>query len=544
MKGAMILSLSMLLTRILGLLYVIPFQRLVGPSGLALYAYAYVPYSLLVSLSGLGIPGGIAKFISKYNADGEFETSRKIFRIGMLIMILLGFISFFIMWLGAPFIADWAMAGRVDLYNSREDAVMAIRMVSFAMIIIPPMSIFRGFFQGNQDMTPTAISQFIEQVVRIVLIIGGSFLVIRILNGTTQTAVKVSVFAAFVAAVASTWVLYTHWQHKKHRFDALLVSANSFHQQRSTKKLFKELLSYALPFAVLGLSATWFQTIDAMTFNAGMIRAGFDPMLAEELFGIFMTALLKIIMIPVSFSIAFGQPLITEITEKFRVHDADGVRETLTNAVVLTSFITIPAVIGLSMLSNPIFVLLFDSGNAELNAMGGAMFSTGAFIAVVMGLSVITSAIMQGMDRQIKALIFLLGAMAIKLVGNLVLISIFGVHGAILSTILAYAFFLITNYLEIRKMTGIRTRLILKRHVAIFIFTSIMVGSVFLVTRILDLVLDYTTSSGAAALYIIIAGSVGFLVYAGFTIYFDLAKMLFGDRLSFDQLKARLTRKS
>ena len=549
-KGAMILSLSMFVTRLLGLLYVIPFQRLVGPSGLALYAYAYVPYSLLVSLSGLGIPGGIAKFISKYNADGEYDVSRKIFRVGMLVMIFVGFIGFLIMWIGAPTIADWAMARRVDLYNgdlalynSREDVIMAIRMVSFAMIVVPPMSILRGFFQGNQDMIPTAMSQVIEQLVRIVLIIGCSFLVIRILGGTTQMAVKVSVFAAFVAAIASTLVLYNYWKKKKDAFDELLASSRS-HQKRSTPALFKELLSYAIPFAVLGLSATWFQNVDIMTFNAGMIRAGVDPMLAEELLGTFTIALLKVIMIPVSFSIAFGQPLITEITEKIRVRDMDSVHKTLTSSIMLTSFITIPAVIGLFLLSNPIFILLFDSSDADLNAMGGAMFSTGAFIAIVMALSVITSAIMQGMNHQIKALIFLLGAIAIKLVGNLVLIPIFEFHGAVLSTILAYTFFLIMNYLQIRKTTGIQTRLILKQHISILIFAGIMAGAVHLVTSFLDLFLDYTTSTGVAALYVFVAGSVGILVYAGLTIYFDLGRTLFGNRLSFERLKARITGKS
>ena len=543
MKGAMILSLSMFVTRLLGLLYVIPFQQMVGPGGLALYAYAYVPYSLLVTLSTLGIPLGIAKFISKYNADGEYDTSRKIFRVGMLMMIVVGIIGFLVMWLGAPLIADRAMAGRQDLHNTRDDAIMAIRMVSFAVIIVPPMSIFRGFFQGNQDMTPTAVSQFVEQLVRIALIIVFSFLVIHVFNGTAQTAVKVSVFAAFVAAVSSMFILYRYWKKKKHGFDGLLALTRP-HPRRPTKLLFKELLSYALPFAILSLSATWFQMIDTMTFNAGMISAGVDPEVAESLFGIFITALLKIVMIPVSFSIAFGQPLIPEITEKIRMRDAGGVHQTLTSAIMLTSFITIPAVIGLSLLSNPIFVLLFNTRSEEMNLLGGAMFGTGAFIALFMGLNSIISAIIQGVGLQFKSLIFLLIATVIKLVGNVILIPIFEFHGAVFSTILAYAFCLLMNYLEIRKTTGIGTRIILRRHISIFIFTGMMAVSVWLTTKVLDLFLDYTASSGAAALYVVIAGVVGALVYAGLAIYFDLAKLLFGDKLSFDLVKARFSRKT
>jgi len=543
MKGAMVLSLSMFLTRLLGLLYVIPFQRMVGIGGMALYSYAYIPYSLLVTLSTLGIPLGIAKFISKYNADGEYDTSRKIFRVGMLIMIVVGLVGFLIMWIGAPLLADIAMAGEEELYNSRYDAIRAIRMVSFAVVVVPPMSIFRGFFQGNQDMTPTAMSQFVEQLVRVVLIITGSFLVTRVFGGSTQTAVQVSVFSAFVAGVSSMFVLYRYWQKKKHGFDALLALTRP-HPKRPTKTLFKELLSYALPFAVLSLSVTWFQMIDIATFNAGMLRAGVPQDIAEGLFGIFTAGLLKIIMIPVSFSIAFGQPLIPEITEKIRNHDFKGVHKTLTSAIMLTSFITVPAVIGMSLLSNPIFVLLFDSGDLEMNVLGGAMFGTGAFIALFMALNGILSAIIQGIDRQFKALWFLLFAGIIKLIGNLVLIPLFEFQGAVFATILAYAFSLFMNYLEIRKTTGIGTRALLRRHLSIFTFAGMMALVVWLTTRVLDLFIDYTVSSGAAALYVLLAGTVGAVVYGGLTSYFDLDKMVFGKKLTLAGIMARFRRKA
>jgi O-antigen/teichoic acid export membrane protein len=114
----------------------------------------------------------------------------------------------------------------------------------------------------------------------------------------------------------------------------------------------------------------------------------------------------------------------------------------------------------------------------------------------------------------------------------------------VLSTVLAYTFFLVMNYLEIRKTTGIQIGPILKRHIAIFVFTGIMASAVYLVTSLLDLFLDYTNSGSVAALYVVIAGSVGIVIYFGLAIYFDLARKLFGDRLSFDRLKARFSKKT
>ena len=539
MKGAMILSLSMFLTRVLGLIYVIPFQHLVGPQGLALYAYAYVPYSLLVTLSTLGIPLGIAKFISKYNADGEYDTSRKIFRYGMLFMIILGFIGFLIMWFGAPWFARRALSGD-DLYNTLDDVVLTIRMVSFAVIVVPPMSIMRGFFQGNQDMTPTAMSQFIEQLVRVSLVIAGAFIVVRLFpNGTTQLAVQISVFAAFIAGVSSLVVLYRYWLHKKQGFDALLKNSTR-HQERSAFKLFKELLVYALPFAFLSLISMWFQMIDTTTFNTGMIRAEVDPFLAESLFGVYTMGLLKVVTIPVSFAIAFGQPLVPEVTEKMRLRDTNGVHKTLTSAILLTSFVTIPAVVGMSVLSNPLYVMLFN--HPQLNEIGGAMFATGVFIGIFMALNSIMLTILQGIGSRAKSLIFLLIASGIKYVGNLILIPLFEVQGAIMATILAYIFCMAMNYFEIRKRTGIETRIILKRHLSIFLFTGLMAVSVWLIMQVLNLFLDYTASTLQAAIYVVIAGIVGIVVYAGLAIYFDLTKLLFGDKLSYDRFRARFRR--
>lgn len=540
MKGAIILSLSMFLTRILGLLYVIPFQRLVGERGLALYAYAYVPYSLLLTLSTLGIPVGIAKFVSKYNADGEYDTSRKIFRYGMIFMIILGLIGFLIMWFSAPWFARKALSGD-DLYNTLEDVELAIRMVSFAIIVVPPMSILRGFFQGNQDMASTAISQFVEQLVRVVLVIVGAFLVVQVFDGTTQLAVQIAVFAAFVAGLSSLFVLYLYWAKNKQHFDTLLKSSVR-HRRRPVSKLFKELLTYALPFAILSLISTWFQMIDTMTFNAGMMRAEVDPIIAESLFGMYTISLLKIVTIPVSFAIAFGQPLIPEVTEKVRTGDFKGVHKTLTSAILLTSFVTIPAVVGMSLLSNPLYVMLFNSQTEGLNEIGGQMFATGVFIGIFMALNSMLLAILQGIGNTSKSLIFLLIASGIKLVGNIVLIPRFEVQGAIIATILAYIFFMAMNYLEIRKRTGIETRIILKRHISIFLFTGLMSLAVWLVISVLNLFLDYTTSRLQATVYVTIAGIVGMLVYGWLAFYFDLAKLLFGDKLSYNRFRARFRR--
>jgi len=520
----------MVISRILSLIYIIPFQRLVGSTGLALYGYAYVPYTFLITLSTLGVPIGVAKFVAKYNADQEYDTSRKIFKFGMFFMILLGFLGFLVMWVGAPAFAGIALNSDEDIYNTVEDVILVIRMVSFAVIVVPPMALLRGFFQGNQDMNPTAISQLVEQLVRVVLIVSGAFIVIHVFEGTTQMAVKVAVFAAFVAGVSSLFVLHRYWRKKKHGFDALLALTKP-HPRRDPTDLFKELLSYALPFALLSLVTTWFQVIDTMTFNSGMMANGADAELAHAVFGMYITALQKIIMIPVSFAIAFSQPLVPDITEKVQLGDRRGVHKTLSSAIMLTSFVTLPAVIGMWLLSNPIYVMLFNEGET-MNQIGGSLFGVGAFVGIFMGMNAVMSAIMQGIGLQYKALIYLLMGSVIKLVGNLVLIPRLGGNGAAISTMMAYAFCVFFNYLAVQKATGVATRRIMRQHLSIFVFTGFMALVVWVTTGVLDVFLDYNASRATASLYVLVATLAGVVTYGGLSVYFGLVKVVLGARLA------------
>jgi len=539
LKGAMVLSISLFIVRALGLLYIMPFQYFVGFAGMALYSYAYVPYTILISLSGLGIPGGIAKFVSKYNAAGEYDTSRKVFRLGMICMIVLGVISFSIMYFGAPFFARIVMAGD-DMYNTIDDVIMVIRMLSFAVLVVPAMSIFRGFFQGNQDMRPTADSQLVEQIIRIAIIILGSFLVVRVFRGTIQTAVGVSVFAAFIASIGALFILLRHWRNRRDEFDAQLPKSVP-HEQHSLKKLFRELLSYALPFAVLSLIASLFQLIDTMTFNRLMLGTGMERILVENISGIYITGLFKVVMIPVSFAIAFGQPLMPEITERIQVKNYAGVRQTISSALILTSFVTIPAVVGLWLLSNPVFGLLFSS-DAELAQIGGSIFGFGAFIAVFLGINAIVDAIMQGLGKQYIALRFLVVGVVIKLIGNLILIPLFQVNGAIIATILAYLACIILKVLVIKKITRISINHIAKKHIAVLILTVAMAIAVWVSTFVLNIFIDYSASRFQALIYVLVAGTIGVVVYGGLALYLNIAEKVLGHMPIFDRIKSKFRR--
>src|SRR5690606_18140500 len=145
--------------------------------------FSYTPYTIFISIATAGVPLAVSKFISKYNAIEEYAVGRKLFKSGLVIMTASGVISFLILFFLAPAVAEMTLAGK-DVEVSVEDVTTVIRAVSFALIIIPFMSLIRGFFQGHQSMGPTAVSTVVEQIARIVFLLAGAFIVLHVLNGS------------------------------------------------------------------------------------------------------------------------------------------------------------------------------------------------------------------------------------------------------------------------------------------------------------------------------------------------------------------------
>src|SRR5690625_3959774 len=170
-RGTMLLTAAAFLSKFLGMIYVIPFNELVGSKGGALYLYAYNPYTILISISTIGVPLATSKFISKYNSLGDYYTGLRMFRLGLVLMSITGILSFLIFSFDAAWVALILLVD-VQFGNSVAFLKMLIRLVIFSFLIISLACILSGFFLGNQIMGSTAVSRVVEQVVRIVSVLG------------------------------------------------------------------------------------------------------------------------------------------------------------------------------------------------------------------------------------------------------------------------------------------------------------------------------------------------------------------------------------
>ena len=172
--------------------------------GCALYGYAYSWYGILLSFSTAGIPIAVSKFVAKHNALGDYSTSKKLYNSSVKLMMFMGFLGFLTLFIKSPYISQFIIRSKTPDPRFIADVTLTMRALSFALIIVPAMSVTRGYFQGFQHMKPSAVSQVVEQIARVVFILVGSFIVSKLLGGSVASSVAVATFGAVIGALEAS----------------------------------------------------------------------------------------------------------------------------------------------------------------------------------------------------------------------------------------------------------------------------------------------------------------------------------------------------
>lgn len=529
-KGTMILTGATLISKILGMIYVFPFYSIVGNIGGALYSYAYIPYTILLSMATMGVPLAVSKFVSKYNALGDYYTGRRLFKTGLLLMFGSGIFFFIILYSIAPWLAP-KIIGENEYGIQHKEVVYVIRMVSTALIIVPMMSIIRGFFQGYQSMGPTAVSQVVEQIARIIFLLFSSYIVMKVLDGDLHVAVGLSVFAATIGAIFGMGILIWYWFKRKHHLNELLVNSKQ-ESQLTTKEMLLELLSYAGPFVFVSLAIPLYQLVDEFTFHRAMesIEKGGD--VAHELFSILNMYGHKLIMIPVSLATAFGLTLVPTITESFTENNFKQLHKQISQALQVVVFLTLPAVVGLAMVSGPAIGSLYS---VNIVQMGEGIIRYYAPIALFFALFTVTSAILQGINQQRFAVYSMFSGLLIKTLLNIPLIQVFETYGAIWATGIGFFISIAINLFVIKKYTRFRFSYTIRRSLLISIFVLVMAVVVQLVLWLLSIFIQYEDGRGQSIVVLIISIAAGAGVYLYLSIKSNLAGFILGYRFKFLQ---------
>lgn len=507
-RGTMLLTAATFISKFLGMIYVVPFNALVGAYGGALYSFAYTPYNILISFSTVGVPLAVSKFVAKYNSIGDYKTGMRMYRLGFRFMMATGFLAFLLMYFSSDFLASLMLSDAQSTKITTTDIAATLKMISFALIIIPPMSITRGFFQGYQSMGPTAISTVVEQVVRIGFIFIAGVLILFVFKGTIATVVGYATFAAFVGAVGSCLVLYYYWR-KRRNYIYEGIENQTVESNLSTKDLIKELSMYAGPFILVGLATPMYQFVDQFTLERGLVAIQ-----QGHLFEVFYSAINtyghKIILIPVTLATGLSLALIPSLTKAHTAKNSKMIHQQIHQALQIIFVLVIPACAGIIMLSDLTYGTLFGFHRLDLT---GPILAWYAPVALLFAMFTVSAAMLQGIQQQSFAVISLLLGLLAKIFLNIQMIHWFGAKGSIFATALAAGIAVVLNLMHMKRKINFVFKSTLKILMLVLIFTLVMSGVLFVAKWLIGLVIPYQTSRIAATI------SLGILVTLGGYVY-------------------------
>ena len=516
LKGTALLSGATMISRILGFIYFFPFQLLVGTQGVALYGYAYSWYGILLSFSTAGIPIAVSKFVAKHNALGDYSTSKKLYNSSVKLMLFMGFLGFLVLFIGAPYISQFIIRSKTPDPQFIADVTLTMRALSFALIIVPAMSVTRGYFQGFQHMKPSAVSQVVEQIARVVFILVGSFIVSKLLGGSVASSVAVATFGAVIGALASVSILMVYWK----KYNGLKPPEGELKSRASNiplKNIYMELLRYAIPIVFVGIAIPLYTLVDQYTV-ADVLRAMGEPLeTANAVFAYITNYAQKLIMIPASLATGFSLTIIPAITKSYTSGKLEELQEQIAKIFQVLLFFTIPAAFGLASIAYDAFRMVYV--NPEI-ALGGSQYL----------ISFAPSAILQGIDYQRKTMIAFSVGILVKVLVNTPLLHLFGGHGAVLGTILGY---LVSNVIMlycIIKFAKFKIGETAKTVLLITIYSAAMSAVVIALKAILKWLIP-GQSYIESLLIVCICGVAGGLVYLLFVLTSGLASHILGDRI-------------
>lgn len=205
-EGTFIAYAAIVISKLLGALYSIPFYNIIGDRGGVIYSCAYNIYALFLDISTSGIPIAVSIVISEYNAQERYRSKERAYSIARRVVIGLSVASFLVLQMFARQIGMYFLDDMTEGVSPAEIAA-GIRVISICLLVAPFLSVKRGYLQGHKFMTASSQSQVIEQLVRIAVVLAGAYLTVSVMKMSTTVGVCVALAGAAVGGAGCDSVL-------------------------------------------------------------------------------------------------------------------------------------------------------------------------------------------------------------------------------------------------------------------------------------------------------------------------------------------------
>ncbi len=467
LQGAAILTFGTLLVKVIGALYKIPMNRVIGNEGFGHFNVAYSIYNVLLMISSTGLPIAVSKMISEANTLGNKRQVQKVYRISLVAFLIIGVLCSGVMLIFAPQLAN---------LMRDPDAVYSIAALAPAVLFVCIICTYRGYFQGLQYMTSTAVSQVIEALCKLVIGLGLVYVILGMGFGVAEAAGG-AILGVTIGTVVAALYLYLDYRKRHVR----LTEADMAMPVKSTGETVKQLLKLAVPITIGSAGLQIFNAIDTMIIQGRLQDAiGLTAREATAMYGTYSAAQ-TFYMLPSALISPLAISIIPTVTASLTLKDYRKAQSSEESAFRMTALIGLPCAAGLGVLASPIQLFAYGYDAETLSVAGPILALLG--IAVIFNCMVtVTTAILQAHGKVNVPIYTTLAGGIVNIVTDYVLIGVGSIHiyGAAIATIAYCAVIMFLNIFAMHRSMDLPPR-VLRQFVKPVVATAVMAVAAYLV---------------------------------------------------------------
>lgn len=475
LHGAALLALATAAVKIIGALYKIPLQRVIGDDGFGYFSTAYQIYNVLLAISTAGLPIAMSRMVSQASTLGHYGEVRQVYKVSRVLFWILGVSGTLLMALGCKWLAKDVMM--------QPDAWFSILCLAPCCLLICVLSTYRGFFQGQEDMRPTSVSQVLEAFVKLIVGLAAAFAIKKYTNSIALAAGG-AILGVTVSCLASAIFLKCRIAPAYKNLPETKESVTPF------GTTVKRLLAIAVPITI-GSAGLYLLSVLETKFYMGQLlnSLGMTQDTADHMKGIYNFTQ-TVFNMPCAFIIPIAISVLPAITAHLTRCDDEAVRSTEESAARVTGLISLPCSVGLFLLAKPVMGLLGHYSGEKL-VLAANLMRVQAVTIFLYSVIQYTNAVLQAHDKAVIPVVNMLVFGAVKLVAVFVMVGnpAIGLVGAPIGTLLCYLCIGSMNLIAISKVVPQRSRLLrnlLRPLPAAVIMGAVVLGVTFVLGRVVS----------------------------------------------------------
>ena len=456
-QGAFILVIASLIVKVVGAFFKIPLTHLIDDEGMGIFNSAYSIYTVMFIIATAGFPTAISKMVAESLALNRKREADRIFRIAVTILAVIGVTGSLVLFYGADFLAGMIKS---------ESATQAIQAISPAVICVAFMAVFRGYFQGRQNMYPTAISEVVEALGKLVF---GYLFAWLFISHSVEKAAAGAVFGVTMGTVLSFFsllILFLLYRKNKEKYLPGEVTGS---YRSITKKLIRIAVPITIGASVSSLTnladmftvmrrlqdivqvtpefLTKYQSIIAKVSDFDGVAISGD--LATSLYGLYTGKAITLFNFPLTMVVALGMSVVPVIAGALAKGDKIASQRAVNTVLKLTMLFAIPCAIGMYVLAAPILQVVFG------DSLATTMLQKLAISIIFVSMLQITTSILQAYGRTVVPVVnmFVGGVIKVIVNYNLVAVPSINIDGAPIGTMVCYFTVMMLNIFWILKET-------------------------------------------------------------------------------------------